>query len=187
MTDPPVAAQAYVKVFTSRCEIPIRGFIDVFHAWVKDKRTDDLLIDVHDYTHVHDGPGVIVVAHEAHYGMDRRGGELGLVYRARRTPPSPVGDAIKKAAQAAWAACRSLEQDTAGKVAFATDRHLVGFEDRLNAPNTPEIFSKLQPELAAFASLLGKDAAVTHVGEPRDVFAAEIRSEARSLDVLAAL
>ena len=36
-----------------------KDFIPVFHNWIQDKVVDDhLLIDVADYSHIPDGPGV---------------------------------------------------------------------------------------------------------------------------------
>ena len=44
-------------------------FIPVFHDWIQNP-SGELLIDVVDYRHVHDGPGVILIAHDAHYAID---------------------------------------------------------------------------------------------------------------------
>jgi hypothetical protein len=171
-----------VKVFTSRCEVSTRGLIDIFHAWVKNRRTADLLIDVHNYSHVVGGPGVVLVAHEAHYAMDTRDGELGLVYRARRTPLLAAADALDKAAQAAWTACRYLEEDSAGQIVFSTDSLLVGFEDRLHAPNNSESFAQFSPSIASWARRrLGDGVALAQVGAPRDVFGVRIRGAQGSL------
>lgn len=185
--DQPIAAQPYVKVFTQRCDLEIRAFITIFHRWVKEQRTADLLIDVHDYSHVHEGPGVILVAHEAHLGMDRRGGRLGLVYRARRTPATPVGEGLAAAARAAIAACTLLEADAAGALTFNTEELLVGFEDRLHAPNDEATFAAFQAPLAAFATqLFGEEARVERTGEDRDVFGARLTGPRRPLQDLAA-
>ena len=171
------AAQAYAKVFVSKCDMPIRGFIDIFHAWVSERKTEHLLIDVHDYTHVQDGPGVILVANEAHYGMDRRDGRLGLVFRAKRGQARPVEEALADAVRFARDACALLETDTKGKVTFDTSSLLVGFEDRLNAPNTPETFATLRNNLESFAkSALGENATVEHHGEAREVFGAILKA-----------
>ena len=42
-------------------------FIEVFHVWIAEQSTDELLIDVADYRHVPMGPGVILVGHEEDY------------------------------------------------------------------------------------------------------------------------
>ena len=50
--------------------------LKLFHEWIQEDRIDDLLIDVADYRHVPDGPGVILVAHNAFYSLDNAAGRL---------------------------------------------------------------------------------------------------------------
>ena len=48
-------------------------FIPVFHRWIQDKVVDDhLLIDVADYSHIPDGPGIMLVAHEGNISLDQK-------------------------------------------------------------------------------------------------------------------
>lgn len=182
-----VAAQPFAKIFTARCDVPVRDFIDVFHGWVKTGRTGELLIDVHDYSHVHEGPGVILVGHTCHYGMDRRDGRLGLVYRARRTEAAPLEAGLALATRAVTRAAALLEDDMGGRLAFDTSELWLGFEDRLHAPNTEPTFEKFEPELASFATrLFTGQAQVKHAGGDRDVFGATVTGPARPLAELAA-
>jgi hypothetical protein len=39
------------------------------HRWIAQRCLSTLLIDVHNYSHVHLGPGVLLVAHEGHYSF----------------------------------------------------------------------------------------------------------------------
>ena len=58
-----------------------RDFIPVFHHWIQDKIVDDhLLIDVADYSHVPDGPGVMLVAHEGLFSLDQENLHPGIMY-----------------------------------------------------------------------------------------------------------
>jgi hypothetical protein len=183
-----VASQPFAKIYAARCDVEIRGFIPVFHTWVKEQRTDGLLIDVHDYSHVHEGPGVILVGHEAHYGMDRRQGRLGLVFRARRTPPEPLEPALTRALSAALTACQTLEADLAGRLAFGTDELLVGFEDRLHAPNDEATWTRLAPDLTTLAKrLLGEGATASRAGEDRDVLSVRLKGSGAALADLRAI
>jgi len=50
--------------------------IPVFHRWIQERSLDELMVDVADYTHVPDGPGVVLVCHDAIYSLDTGGGEL---------------------------------------------------------------------------------------------------------------
>ena len=75
-----------VKLFATADSRPHLGdAIPVFHRWIQHKRLPELTIDVSDYEHVPSGPGVILVCHEAIYGLDQAKGKLGLVYN-RRAP-----------------------------------------------------------------------------------------------------
>ena len=70
-------------------EVELEEFIPVFHDWIQTQQIEELLIDVADYRHVPHGPGVVLVAHDAHYAMDLAEGRLGLLYsRRRETHPS---------------------------------------------------------------------------------------------------
>lgn len=141
--------------------VALEEFIPVFHRWIQTQCLDDVLIDVADYRHVHHGPGVVLVAHDAHYAMDMAEGKLGLLY-SRRRETHPSRSAIRSAEErlasvfrCALTACQRLEAETVfqGRLGFCGDAFLLRSNDRLLAPNTPEAYADLRPGLA---SLLGK-------------------------------
>jgi hypothetical protein len=170
------AIQPTAKLFASRCDTDPRHFIEVFHSWIQRGALEGVLIDVADYTHVQDGPGVLLVAHEAYWGMDRSDGRMGMMYRRRRGEPEEAGAALTLALRAAAGAAKLLEAEDAG-VEFATTEALVGFDDRLAAPNTAETFEAMKPLLEGLAKrLFGDGASVEPVGEPREPFRARLRS-----------
>ena len=53
-----------VKIFVTNPQtVNIRDFIPVFHSWIQQhKVAGHQLIDVHDYSHVHNGSGILLVA-----------------------------------------------------------------------------------------------------------------------------
>ena len=58
-----------------------KDFIPVFHSWIQDKAVEDhLLIDVADYSHIQDGPGVMLVAHEGNFSLDQESQQPGIMY-----------------------------------------------------------------------------------------------------------
>src|SRR3989304_4572165 len=100
-----------VKVFVDgglRFDPP--RFIDVFHQWIQEQTVPELLIDVADYCHVPDGPGVVLVAHEADYSMDHTDGRWGLRYNRKAPLPGTNEDRFRQALSAAANACCRLEQ-----------------------------------------------------------------------------
>jgi len=58
-----------------------KDFIPVFHSWIQNKAVEDhLLIDVADYSHIQDGPGVMLVAHEGNFSLDQESQHPGIMY-----------------------------------------------------------------------------------------------------------
>lgn len=147
--------------------------IPVFHRWIQDGvLTDELAIDVADYRHVPDGPGVILVAHQAIYGLDQGDGALGLLYDRRAAVDGAPQERLRQAARAALRACRLLEEDAAldGALRFDGGRLQVSVNDRALAPNTEATDRALRPEVERLlTSLWGAGAyAVERLGEPRE-------------------
>ena len=144
----------------------------MFHRWIQNKSVGQLLIDVADYRHVPNGPGVMLVAHEAHYALDSVDGRLGLLYNRRTRLDGDTSAKLQQAYDAALAACQRLEGEPEfqGRLKFHPGDVEVIFNDRLLAPNTSEAFDSLRGELERFfASLWGKGTfELERTGEPRE-------------------
>jgi hypothetical protein len=127
---------------------------ETFHKIIQRKSiADELLIDVADYSHVVDGPGVVLVAHEGIYGV-----ELGsatrpatLSYAHRRSRAADSADALRYTLRHALGLAQLLQAEgkLAGKLEIDTQRWVLRLSDRLNAPNDEATFRALQPELLA--------------------------------------
>src|SRR5262249_20296934 len=126
--------------------IPLEDFIPIFHSWIqKQNLTGHLLIDVHDYSHVHYGPGILLVAHEGNFSLDMGAGRPGLMYyRKTRVALSPT-EHLTTILRPALQACRLLEKDV--RMRFKTGEFIVIANDRLNAPNDDHAFAELRPTL----------------------------------------
>lgn len=117
--------------------VELERAIPVFHRWIQEGALDELMVDVADYTHVPDGPGVVLVCHDAIYALDSGGGELGLLYsRRRETHPSlgaitTLEDRLVSVFRRALAACVRLERepDLAG-LRFPGDCFQLAVNDR---------------------------------------------------------
>lgn len=89
-----------VKFFFTNSSRQLTEFIPVFHNWIQRQALPGhLLIDVHDYSHVHRGPGILLVAHEANVSVDEAEGRRGLVYV--RKQPATLPEIIEHARQTA--------------------------------------------------------------------------------------
>jgi hypothetical protein len=146
-------------------KVALEEFIPVFHRWIQTQCLDDLLIDVADYRHVHHGPGVVLVAHDAHYAMDMAEGKPGLLYSRRRATHASrsamqsTAEHLTSVFRCALSACQRLEAETAwhGRLRFRGDGFLLCGNDRLLAPNTPEAYAGLQPCLTSVLRKLYPD------------------------------
>jgi hypothetical protein len=140
-----------VKVFAAGpVSVPLRHFVPVFHTWIQKQIVKDhMLIDVHDYSHIHHGPGILLVAHEGNFSVDTADGRPGLIYYRKQPIAGTPADRLTTIVQTAVDGCRLLEEDPvlAGGIRFRRDEFLIIANDRLLAPNLEDTFLEIQPVL----------------------------------------
>jgi hypothetical protein len=132
----------------------------IFHDWIQNQVCDELLLDVADYRHVHAGPGVVLIGHEAHYSVDNTDDRLGVRYSRKATLEGSNQDRLTLATRAALTACRRLEAEPQleGKLRFNGQELEFFVNDRLLAPNRTETRQAVEPEFHTFLrQLLGGD------------------------------
>lgn len=170
-----------IKIFAAdsaigSAAVPVRDFIPVFHSWIQKQAMENhLLVDVHNYSHIHNGPGILLVAQEGNFSIDLADGRMGLLYY-RKKP----GDGFASVIKTALAGCALLESDPAlaGKIKFRTDEYLIVANDRLLAPNTDETLAALKPALsdALKAALPGGKFTLTRSStNPKERFAVRVQ------------
>src|SRR5437868_13812684 len=98
-----------VKFFaTDPAAIRLNDIIPIFHGWIQKQSIEGhLLIDVHDYSHMQDGPGILLVAHEGNFSLDKSGLSY---YRKAPTALAPQ-EHFTKILRSALQACRLLQKD----------------------------------------------------------------------------
>lgn len=146
-----------VKVFaTADSEVEPAALIPVFHGWIqRGAIQNELLIDVADYGHVVEGPGVMLIGHEGQYGYDLTKGRPGLLYSLRRANIDGGYDAaLRYALRQALSAAALLEQEESlkGKLVFNAGEVMVRINDRLLAPNEPSTWKAVEPGTRAVLS-----------------------------------
>ena len=161
----------------------------IFNQWITET-TDEVLIDVADYSHLPAGPQTLLVGHESNYCLDNTDQRVGLLY-ARKQPVS--GDAaacLRQAVGAALAACKRLEDapELAGKVKFRGEEILFIVNDRLQTPNSDATAKALQPHVDAVLSDLYQGAATNaeRDPDPKQRFSLRVNAEGK-FDVAALL
>jgi hypothetical protein len=156
------------------------ALIPVFHRWIKQRLLPELTIDVANYGHVPQGPGVVLIGHGSDYFLDEGEGRPGLLHNRKRAG-LPPGDRLADLARRTLHAASLLEKDLAltGKIRFATNELLFRVNDRLAAPNGDATFATLRPELEALCkTLFAGPFELAREGGPRELFAVRVKSPA---------
>ncbi len=160
--------------------VDLEPLIPVFHRWIKDRVFEELLLDVADYRHVHEGPGVVLIGHQANYSVDNADGRLGVRYNRKAPLEGTNQDRLIQAARAALKAFQRLEAeaDFKGKLRFDGHEFEVFFNDRLMAPNRDQTRESVRPELETFLRKLfrGSDYSLSHGSDPRALFGVQVKA-----------
>ena len=170
---------------------PARELVPVFHRWIQSSALPGhLLIDVADYDHVPEGPGIMLVAHEANIGLDLIGGQLGLAYYRKQPLDGDLAARLRTCVATALQACRMLEQDKTlgGRLRFNAGAIEIFANDRLRAPNEPATYDAFQPTLDGLLRALYGDAkcTITRPSDARSRFGVSVSGPAATVDELLA-
>lgn len=161
----------------SPADVPSADFVLFFHRVIQERLIDEITVDVADYSHVPDGPGVMLVCHEAHYSMDRARGRLGLRCATKRGATGGTPDRIRRVLHKLLKLAALVEAHPifGGRVRFDTRSALVSIEDRLVAPNTQATFDAFAPVLAEVATRVwGAPPVLARTGSPKEPFQVEL-------------
>ena len=166
------------------------AIIPIFHGWIQSRvvlnqDAPELLIDVADYRHVHHGPGIVLIGHEADYAIDTTDGRLGLRYnrKAQLTAPDlqTSDKKLVQAIRAALTAAKHLEEDTRlnGKRHFNGHDIEIFINDRLIAPTNDATRQAFDPVLRQLLARLfgGSEYSVRYESDSRRLFGASIHTE----------
>lgn len=172
-----------IKIYLDNPDtVNLADFGAVFNSWIQQQRLDELLIDVADYLHIHNGPGIMLIGHEADYSLDNRAGRLGLLYNRKAQLDGTTQEKLTQSVRATLIAAQILEKENGLK--FKGSEVQVIINDRLLVPNTPEIPDSLEPELKSFFGRLYAEASyvLTHNADPRERFTVNVKTGS-SIDV----
>lgn len=165
-----------LKLFLTPATFDPEPFIAVFNQWIQAQALPELLIDVADYRHVPAGPGLLLMGHEANYSLDNTGNRWGLLYNRKAPVTGSAQDRLLQATAAVLHAAQRLERENG--LRFNAGALELVVNDRLLAPNTPETFAALQPDLQAFGAQLyaGQAFTLTHRPNPRARFTVQFHT-----------
>jgi len=166
-----------LKMFLEPSEhFELEAMIPVFHRFIREQVLPELMIDVVDYSHVPDGPGVVLIGHFADYYLGALDGALGLVYSRKRGGPGPEGrleDALRRLVNAA----RLLEQENGLKVRFRSNALSLRLTDRLHAPNDDATFADTKAEVEAlFGRVYGGNVTIERLPNAKEPLGLRIQA-----------
>ena len=157
------AERVQLKLFVKDEAPKAESLIPVFHSWITEQRLDELMIDVADYSHVFEGPGVVLVGHESDYYFDEHNGRPGILYSRKRGFAGDLEARLRDALDRVQQAAKMLREQM--KLDFDAHEMLLRVPDRLHAPNDDATFEQLE----AIAARVFEGAAIERVtgrGEP---------------------
>lgn len=159
--------------------VKLADFAAVFNTWIQQQRLEELLVDVADYLHVHNGPGIMLIGHEADYSLDNRAGRLGLLYNRKEQLAGTTEEKLTQAVRAALTAAQILEKENGLK--FNGSEVQVVVNDRLLVPNTAETFAALEADLKSFFNGLydGATYSLSHNDDRRERFTVNVKTESK--------
>ena len=162
-------------------EATVAALVPVFHSWITAGSAEELLIDVADYRHVPEGPGVVLIGFRADYSLDHCGGRWGIRYYRKAPLAGGNLDRLLHSARATLNACRRLQADSRLSGGIRLDGHEFEIQvcDRLLAPNNTSEQQEFTAELAPFLErfLRGGPYRLTYDNDPRSLLAARVTSE----------
>ncbi len=173
------AVRIGAKLYAGNPEVIVAdAYVPLFHGWIQQRGLDGLPIDVADYKHVPDGPGIMLIGHEADRSIDFGEGRPGVVYQRKRDLGGTLEERFALTLEAVDRTADDIEADpAAGGVVFGRDEILVRINDRLLAPNDDATLEAVRPALeAALATVRpGRTARITRVtDDPKGPFSARV-------------
>ncbi len=173
-----------LKIFAeeSAQKVPLETYIPVFHSWIQKKVTEEMLLDVADYAHVPQGPGVMLIGHHANISMDEIEGRLGLLYNRKVKETGSSEEKLKRLFKWAFSHAKRLQSEASldGKLKFKANMLQLIVNDRLLAANNEENAKLLESDLKKIIQMLYGNVAVkiSRHADPRERLILDVNIDA---------
>ncbi len=168
-----------VKFFVAEPnKVPLTDFIDIFHGWIQ--ATDGVYHDVADYSHMQDGPGIVLVAADANVSLDETEGRRGLLYKQKAPLQGSNQEKLRHVVRSALENCLRIEKDPslAGKIKFRGEETEITINDRLIAPNVEASILELKADAVRFLDKLycGSTVSIEPNNEPSEFLGLKVKA-----------
>lgn len=159
--------------------LDLHPLIGLFHRFIQEAALPGLLIDVADYAHVPDGPGVLLVGHDVDYGLDLSGGRAGLLTTRKHLDGASLSASLRSALEWGLRAVEAIEKDGSSGLHIDPRAVTIQVVDRLAGPNDELAYQALAREAApVLADLYGEKVEVSraHAEDARKCLALRAES-----------
>lgn len=157
--------------------------LEVFHRFLQRGLVEGLILDVADYRHVPDGPGVMLIGHDVDYGISHR----AFTVVRKRSAHDPAAQQLRDALRMGLGALDAIADDGGLGVSVDRSRFIVTVPDRRLGP-ADQVAEALRAELEpVLAEVLGAGASLSIVDrDPRAAAAVAVRSDPQAAGELLA-
>lgn len=180
-----------VKFFAQpETDVDDTRFIDIFHEWIRYQKLPGVLLDVADYRHVPEGPGIMLITHEINFAMDYGEGHFGLLAQQKIAQGATHQERLVALVRATATFGALLESDPRldGRLQLAGGAFHYMSNDRLLLPNTAEAFASIKSDLEAAAAVIypGQAVSITRLdNDPRDRLTVLVEAEPVGIQAVA--
>ena len=132
-----------VKIYTpSPPGTKLEPFLDILNRW---KEADTEWLDIADYLHLEDGPGVVLFGKQRFISFDRNLGQTGVLYAHRYGLEGDLKTRLQTVLSNALSAAKKMVSDSKcpEEISVRVDHLEFSINDRLQAPNTAKTHQKL--------------------------------------------
>lgn len=133
-------------------ESTLAALIPVLHGWIQRRARPELLIDLADYRHVPEGPGLVLVGLEADYSLDHSRGRWGVRYNRKAPVTGSPEERLSQALTSALEAAQALASDSAlaGGVHYPGQELEIELNNRALAVNDEKGIAALRGAIEPF-------------------------------------
>lgn len=132
-------------------ELDVQSFMSTMGDWIQNETVPGTLIDVADYTHMVDGPGVVLVSHEANWGLDEQDGWKGLSYGVKIEKEETLAEQIIHAYKTVLIGCEAIEETPRHDgLEFAVGNFTLVVNDRMTGVQNSENQAMLKEATESF-------------------------------------
>jgi len=166
--------------FDPSATIELDKVVPIFHRWIQTGAVEGMLIDVADYAHVPQGPGILLVAHEGNYAVDLGGGRAGMLYYSKHPIAGDVAQRLRHVCALTLRAAALLEGEASlnGAARVCGDALCLFANDRLRAPNSEATMAALRPAVDGLLADLypGASCEISGATDPRERFTLDVKA-----------